>query len=91
MVPADDFQKVQPYTIQAKPYTMCHVVSFFRIPSISAGHEEHRIAIRGFLTTKSPECLDITIIELVESTFSLEIRLFLLGEKPERISYGRKE
>lgn len=48
-------------------------------------------AIRGFLTTKSPECPDITFIELVEPTFSLEIRLFLLGEKPERIRYGRKE
>ena len=48
-------------------------------------------AIRGFLTTKSSVRLGITFIELVEPTFSLEIRLFLLGEKPERIRYGRKE
>ena len=53
-------------------------VSFFRIPSISAGLEEHRIAIRGFLTTKSAEFLDITFIELVEPTFSLKKRLFLV-------------
>lgn len=33
-------------------------------------------AIRGFLTTKSSVRLGITFIELVEPTFSLEIRLF---------------
>ena len=65
-------------------------VSFFRIPSISAGLEEHRIAIRGVLTTKSPETLDITFIEFVEPTLSLEIRLFYLGKKAGKDTLWKK-